>query len=233
MKATTDQRESALANILFNIVIPAVVLNKFSSPEKLGPVNGLLVGLAFPLAYGIYDFARRRQANLISVLGFVSILLTGSFGLMQLDGLWFAVKEAAIPLLIGLAILLSLKTRSPLVRTLLYNDKVIDIQRVDAELTARGNAAEFDQLLVYTTWFLASSFVLSAILNFVLAIMILKSPAGSPEFNAELGKMTALSYPVIVLPSMALTMGSLWHLARGIRKLTGLNWDAIFRTQEK
>lgn len=233
MNATTDQRENALANILFNIVIPAIVLSKFSAPEKLGPVAGLLVGLAFPLGYGIYDFARRRQANLISILGFVSILLTGSFGLMQLDGLWFAIKEAAIPLLIGLAIVISLKTRSPLVRALLYNDKVIDIQRVDAELAARGNMHAFDRLLIYTTWFLASSFLLSAILNFGLAITILKSPAGSPEFNAELGKMTALSYPVIVVPSLALTMASLWYLARGIRRLTGLNWDAIFRAHEK
>src|SRR5687768_7595101 len=116
MKATPDERENPLVNILFNIVLPAVILAKLSSPERLGPVNGLLLGLAFPLGYGIWDFARKRKANVFSVLGFVSILLTGSFGLMQLDGIWFAVKEAAIPLLIGLATVVSLKTRYPLVR---------------------------------------------------------------------------------------------------------------------
>jgi succinate dehydrogenase/fumarate reductase cytochrome b subunit len=233
MKATTDERENPLVNILFNIVLPAVILAKFSTPERLGPVYGLLVGLAFPLGYGLYDFVRKRKANFFSLLGFFSILLTGSFGLMQLDGIWFAVKEAAVPLLIGLATVVSLKTRYPLVRTLLYNEKVIDVSRVDLELASRGNAAAFDKLLVYTTWLLAASFLLSAILNFGLAVFLLKSPAGSPEFNEELGKMTALSYPVIVLPSMLVTIVALWHLVSGIRKLTGLDLESIFHANEK
>lgn len=233
MNKTNTKRENPLHNILFNIVLPAVILAKLSTPERLGPVYGLLLGLAFPLAYGAYDFVKSRKANFFSILGFVSILLTGSFGLMQLDGIWFAVKEAAIPLLIGIVTVGSLKTRTPIVRTLLYNESIIDVERVDHELTVRGNLDAFERLLVYTTWLLAGSFLLSALLNFGLAISILKSPAGTPEFNEELGKMTALSYPVIVLPCMVVTVGALWHLVRGISKLTGLHFEAIFRTQEK
>jgi hypothetical protein len=51
------------------------------------------------------------------VLGLVSILLTGGIGLLQLDTRWLAVKEAAIPGLIGLAVLMSTRTRYPLVKT--------------------------------------------------------------------------------------------------------------------
>jgi len=150
--------------------------------------------------------------------------------LMQLDGIWFAVKEASIPLLMGLAVVISMKTKTPLVRTLLYNDKVIDVERVDKELTARDNHAAFARLLVATTWTLAMSFLLSAALNFGLAIYLLKSPAGTPEFNQELGKMTALSYPVIVIPCMAVTLIALWRLLSGIKKLTGLEFETIFKT---
>ena len=233
MNNTPSKPENPLHSIVFNIVLPAVILAKLSAPERLGPVNGLLLGLAFPLGYGVYDFLKRRKANVFAILGFVSILLTGGFGLMQLDGIWFAGKEAAIPALIGIFTVASLKTRTPLVRTVLYNETLIDVPRVDQALLIRGNIQAFDRLLVHTTWFLAGSFLLSASLNFGLAIVILKSPAGTPEFNAELGQMTALSYPVIVLPCLVVTFAALWHLVRGIRQLTGLDLDAIFRNHEK
>jgi nitrogen fixation/metabolism regulation signal transduction histidine kinase len=84
-----------------------------------------------------------------------------------------------------------------------------------------------------TTLVLAISFVISAILNFVLAIWILKSPAGTPEFNAELGRMTALSYPVIVLPSMIVMMVAVWMLIRGLKTLTGLQIEQILSEQSQ
>jgi hypothetical protein len=221
--------ENPLYNILFNIALPALILYKLSGPERLGPLNALVVALCFPVGYGIWDFVTKKKANAISILGFVSILLTGTFGLMQLDGIWFAVKEASIPTLMGVAVVVSLKTRYPLVKTLLYNDKVIDVERVDTELKARGTETNFERLLLVTTWLLAGSFALSAVLNFALAIYLLKSPAGTEEFNQELGKMTAMSYPVIVLPCMAVTMFALWRLLHGIKKLTGLDLDTIFK----
>lgn len=222
--------ENPFVSLGFNIAAPALILYKLSAPERLGPVYSLVLALSLPLAYGVFDFVRNKKANAFSILGFISVLLTGGFGLMQLDGIWFAVKEASIPLLMGLAVVISMKTKTPLVRTLLYNDKVIDVERVDKELAARNNHAAFARLLVATTWTLALSFLLSAALNFGLAIYLLKSPAGTPEFNQELGKMTALSYPVIVIPCMAVTLIALWRLLAGIKKLTGLEFETIFKT---
>lgn len=221
--------ENPMVSILFNIALPAIVLYKLSDTSRLGPVVALLVGLSLPLGYGLNDFIRNRKANFISILGFVSILLTGSFGLMHLDGFWFAVKEATIPGLMAIAVIASMWTKTPLVKTILYNDKVIDVALVDKELNSRGNAVKFNRLLMMTTWLLAASFLLSAVLNFTLACVLLKSPAGSVEFNQELGKMTALSYPVIVLPCMLVTGLALWRLLSGIKALTGLDLDTIFK----
>ncbi|MDE2817308.1 MAG: hypothetical protein OXK81_11510 [Chloroflexota bacterium] len=50
------KRENPLLSILLNIVIPVIILMRFSSDEWLGPMYGLLVALAFPLAYGIFDY---------------------------------------------------------------------------------------------------------------------------------------------------------------------------------
>jgi hypothetical protein len=228
-KLPPSKADNPIVSILFNIALPAIILSKLSEPERLGPNLSLIAALALPLGYFLWDFAKTKKANFISVLGFVSILLTGGLGLMQLDGIWFAVKEAAIPAIIAIFLVGSLWTKYPLVRTVLYNDKIIDVEAVNARLIVSNNIPAFNKLLVVTTWFLASSFVLSSILNFVLAVMILKSPTGTPEFNKELAEMTALSYPVIAIPSMAVTMLALWKMLSGLKKLTGLEIEAIFK----
>jgi hypothetical protein len=225
-----QQRESVLLSLGINIAIPAIILMKLSGEAQLGPVGGLVVALAFPLGYGAWDFARRREWNLVSVLGFISILLTGGIGLMQLDPKWIAVKEAAVPGIIGIAVLLSLRTRYPIVRTFLYNDKIIRVAEVDAALEKRGNQRAFEQTLVTASWMLAASFFVSSVLNFMLAKMIVKSPPGTTAFNEELGRMTALSYPVIVVPSMIIMIAALWYLFHRIKLLTDLDLEQILKT---
>jgi hypothetical protein len=229
MPAAPDKKENLLINLVFNILIPTLVLSKLSTEARLGPVVGLIVALAFPLGYGVWDFLERRKTNFISILGFISVLLTGGLGLMQVSGMGFAIKEAAVPAVIGLAVMVSLKTKTPLVRTMLYNDQVIDVGRVDAVLSEKGNRGDFDRLMVQASWLLAFSFLVSAALNFGLARYLLKSPAGTAEFNAELGKMHFLSWPVIVIPSMAMMMFALWRLLAGIKRITGLELEAIFK----
>jgi len=223
------KQENLLLNLVCNIALPSLILTRFSKPEHLGPVTGLVIALLFPLGYGIWDFARRRQTNFISVIGFVSILLTGGLGLMKMDGFWFAVKEAAVPSIIGLAVLASMRGKRPLVRQFLLNEHVMDLPRVDAALAERGNRSAFDQLLRSSSYLLALSFLVSAVLNYALARYLLRSPSGSPEFNAELGRLNLLSWPVIVVPSMIMMMYALWRLIGGIRRLTGLGFEDIFR----
>jgi intracellular septation protein A len=227
--APAEKQENLLINLLCNVAAPALILAKLSSEDRLGPVWSLVVALSLPLGYGTWDLVTRRKWNFFSILGVVSVLLTGGLGLMKVDGFWFAVKEAAIPAIFGVAVIGSLRTRTPLVRTFLYNDKVLDTGKVQAVLVERGHVRTFEKLLVRATVLLAAAFFVSAVLNFVLARILLRSPSGTPEFNAELGKMTALSWPVIVLPSMAMTIGALWYLLAGIRRLTGLTLEEIFR----
>lgn len=233
VSAPARKKENLLINLLFNIAIPALVLSKLSSPERLGPVIGLVVALSFPVGYGVWDFLERRQTNFVSILGFASVLLTGGLGLLQVNAFWIAVKEAAVPSVIGLAVLLTLKTKRPLVHTFLYNDQVIDVPKVDAALAARGTRPGFERLLVTSSYLLAISFLVSAVLNFALARYLLTSTPGTPEFNDQLSKMMWLSWPVIVVPSMAMTMYALWRLLAGLQRLTGLGLEDLFHAQVK
>lgn len=227
------KRENVWINLLCNAVVPALILNFLSKENRLGPVWGLLLALSVPLGYGIYDLLRRRKWNVLSIISLVGYGLTGGLGLLKLPIFWFAVKEAAVPLVLGLAVPLSLRTRQPLVRELIYNDQVLNLPRVEAALDASGGRPTLDRLLVRVSWIIAGSFGLSAVLNFVLALWILKSPPGSPEFNAELGRMTALSYPVITLPTMVVMVYAMWQLLMGLEKITGLRGDDLFHEHVK
>ncbi len=232
IKSMTAQEkpENLWINLLCNLVIPAVILIQLSKPERLGPVWALIIGVSLPLGYGIYDLIARRKWNFFSILGLFSILLTGGLGLLGISPFWFAVKEAAIPLMFGLAVLGSLYTPFPLVRTFLYNEKMIDVERVDKRLDQRSLHDTFDRLLLTSTYLLASAFFLSAVLNFFLARAIIRSPGGTPEFTAELGKMTALAWPVIVIPVTVVMVVALWRLIGGIKRLTGMELEEILKT---
>ena len=220
--------ENLLLNLVCNIVVPTVVLMKFSSERWLGPIPGLLVALAFPVGYGLQDFIRRRKANFISIIGFASVLLSGGLGVLKVGGLGFAVKDAVVPTIIGAMVLISMRTKRPLVRELLYNDQVINVPKVDAALEERGNRVAFERLLARSSYLLAASFLLSAALGFGLARYLLRGTPGTPEFNSQLGRMHLLSLPVIVLPFLVISMYTLWKLLQGIEALTGLDSDAIF-----
>lgn len=230
-KPAPEKKENMLVNILFNIVIPTVILSKFSEETALGVKGAIIVALAFPIAYGVKDFFRAKKINFFSALGVVSVMLTGGISLMELDAQYIAIKEAAIPALFGIATLISLKTRYPLVKTFLYNEKIMQTDKVAEHLKENGNTKAFDLTLKNASYMVAGSFLMSAILNYVLAQWLLTSPPGTPEFNAELGKMTAYSYVVIAVPSILVLMGALFYLFKQITKLTGLKFDELFVEQ--
>ena len=58
------------------------------------------------------------------------------------------------------------------------------------------------------------------------------SEPGTTAFNEELGRMTALSFPVITVPSITILAFALYYLASGITKQTGLEFQDIFKTKQ-
>lgn len=217
-----DAKPNPLVEIAITILVPALILMKLSGDGRLGTVRALLLALAFPLAWGLWDGWKRRKLNWLSVLGVVSTLLTGGIGLLALDAQWLAVKEAAVPGLIGLVILGSAWTRSPLIRMLVFNATLFDVDKVHKALDERHNSGAFEQRLRTGTILLACTFFFSAAANYSLARWVVTSAAGTAAFNEELGRLTLLSYPVIAVPSMLMMMALMFWLARGARTLTGL-----------
>lgn len=214
-------------DLLVSIIIPSVILMKLSGDEYLGSVMALVIGLAFPLGWGLFELVRYRKYNFIAVLGVISVGLTGGIGLMELDAGWLAIKEAAVPAVIGIAVLVSTRTKYPLVKTLLYNPTVLDVEKIQAVLKERGSEAEFEARLLKASYFFSLTFLFSSIMNFILAKWIVTSPSGTQAFNEELGRMTLVSYPMIAIPSMIMMIAIFYYLWRSIRRLTGYTLEEV------
>lgn len=227
----TEKKSNPFLEIVFNVVVPSGILMKLSGEEHLGSVGALVIALAFPLAFGGYELVRFRKFNFISLLGFVSVLLTGGIGLLELDTKWLAVKEALIPGLIGVGVFISTFTKFPVVKKMIFNDTVLNLTEINQRLIQNGQQADFERCLMNSNYLFASTFVFSSIMNYVLATWIVTSPAGTAAFNEELGRMTLLSYPMIAIPSMIMMMGIFYFVWRQIRNMTQLEAAQIFKAQ--
>jgi hypothetical protein len=222
-----------MVDLLVSLIIPSLILMKLSGESDLGADGALLLALSFPLLWGSFELIKYRKFNFIALLGLISVLLTGGIGLLKLDNQWLAIKEATIPGVIGIAVLVSTYTRYPLIRTLLFNKNVLNVDKVHERLEQTGNTQQFETRLLRATYWLSSTFFFSSAMNYILAKWIVVSPAGSEAFNAELGRMNLLSYPMIAIPSMVMLMAIFYYLWRTIHGLTGLKLEEVMANPEQ
>jgi hypothetical protein len=242
---TAPKRENMLINLSFNLLLPILILRNgkdwFGSdlenwlqpqPDDKALVGTiiLLLAVSFPIAYGTWDFFRRRKWNFLSILGALSALLTGGIGLIpQATVFMFAIKEAALPGILGILTVLTLRTKKPLIRLFLYNPEVIRVELVDHALEKRGTQEPFDRLMVKCTWLIALSFILSAGLNYILARAYVETEPSIDidQFNREVSDMWLWSFIVISIPCMIVSAYAFWILIKGIRELAGLGLEEI------
>lgn len=222
-----QDKENMLLNIGCNVVIPSIIMTKFSKPEYLGQVYGLVVALLFPFTYGVLDLIKKKKVNFFSALGLFSILMTGGIGLLKLNRDWMVIKETAIPTIIGLIVLASQFTGKPFVKAFL--GQILDLEKIRQAYEEKSKVADFDRILNNSSYLLCSTFFVSGVLNYVLADYILTGAPGSVEFNESLGKMTAMSVPVITVPMMLMVGFIMFYLFKNIKKTTDLDFESFLK----
>lgn len=219
-KIEKTKKENGFIGLIINVVIPSIILTKYSSQEHLGQVRSLIIAISFPLVYGLWDFISKRKFNFISALGLISVLLTGGIGLFKLNKTWMIAKETAIPFIIGLAVLISQKSKKPIAKIIF--EQIFDLEKLMGIFREKNEETTFVNKLSRAGIWLSGTFFLSAFLNFVLAVVILKGEPGSVEFNESLGKMTALSFPVISVPTLIMMGFIIYDLVKTIKSYTNL-----------
>ncbi len=254
MAPTSESKENPLANILVNVLIPVLALSYLSKdpefqqavgkavkPWHIGPVKALFVALAFPIGYGVWHYIQTRKGNFFSALGLISVLLTGGLTiyLWNKDGtvkphadVLFGLKEASIPLILGIAVIGSHFTKSPLLRAFLYSDSLFDIRRIEERVAASGLDEPYQKVLFEATLLFAASFFLSTVLNFGLAMYFLgdldHNAANAREiYNEQVAKVTGWGFAVIGLPILVFLFLTLRRLTAKLAGLTGMKEDEL------
>ena len=197
----------------------------------IGPEYGMAVAVAFPFIYGVVFFFKNKKFNFYSVLGIISVLLTGfiTIHVWNEDGsikenadLLFAIKEAAIPLMLGAAMLYSHRTKNPLIDVFFLNPDIFDIKKIEETAKEKNTFNDYLAFRLKLTWMFASSFLLSSLLNFILAMYLLKDANDKESYNLAVGKVMGYGYLVIGIPLMIIMVGCLIYLMKTISRITGL-----------
>ena len=243
--AAPRRAENPLYNFLLNVLLPVLALSVLSKegdkPWHIGPVWGMVLAVSLPLGYGIWHLAKSRQVNAFSVIGLGSVLLTGGITLLawRPDGtihpqaaLMFALKEASIPFILGMCVLLSHRTKTPLVRMFLMNPDLFDVPRIEKAVAAREAQPEFDKVLWLAALGFAGSFLISTGLNFWLSMHFLggvdtAATNAREMYNEKVGQQTFWGFFVIGVPVFIMLFVLIGWLVRRLEKLTGLDRDAL------
>lgn len=218
----------ALADLLLTVVLPSVALEFLSKPERLGPAWALVVALLLPAGYGLHCLLKKHRLNFFSILGLVAVILTGGLGLLNLTAVWFAAKEAAFPVLLGLAFPLSHRWGKPLIEELLLNPQVINRRACQTALDTPAKQSAFAAVLKKASWGMALATFASAAANSALAIWLIADHApGSEPYVKAIGKLNWMGFIIIGVPLLVVTLGLLFWLLRHVCAITGLERDDL------
>ena len=219
------KKKSLTINLFVNLLIPIIVLTRFSGEDYFGAKFGLVVALVFPLVYGIREFRTEKRINLLSGLGVFSVILTGVIGLFEFPNAWLAWKEASIPLVIGLALLISQRFDHSLLNGLLK--ELFNFEKIFKSAKEKDNEKEIKGGFKKSSYIFALVFFISAMANFILAKITVVSLPGTATYNSELGTLTGLSFIVILIPFLIVFSLRMVFLIGDIKKKTGLELEEI------
>jgi len=245
------ERESPLISICFNIFIPVLILKNGDNwihkildlldigelPFQLqGKINlssiSFLIALIFPVAYFIYDLLKRKNFNVISILGFINVLLTGGIGIFGerfgLSKNWFIIKEGALPSLIGSGLIILRKLRKHSFNKILLNDIIFDNHKINRSIKYEKQN-EFESIVHRAGSHFILGLFISSFIQFILASLIVTSNPGESSFNEQVATMTWVSFAAVFVITLSIVGKGYLDLISGVEKITGLKKDDFLK----
>lgn len=238
MNHETKSLIKVFSNLAFSIAIPIYILNSAKLPFT--PEVKLIIAILFPLLYGAFEWWQTRKHNFLTLLGLINVIITGGFGLLQLGGIWFSLKEATFPLLIGIFVLISGYRKAPFFGKMLMSPEVFNIAKLDEKLKDANKTDEFNNLVIRSNYFLALSFFISSLLNFIIAEQtfvpineLLDAAEKAQILNVQIALMHKRGFLGIAIPSMVMMLGLLMYYFKQVEKITGEGIDSFFHQTPK
>jgi hypothetical protein len=185
------------------------------------------------LLYFIYDLKNRRNINIISILGFINVLLTGGIGVFGskygLTKSAFILKEGLMPFIIGSFLFLYSKYRKSAFNAIILNKALFDVEKIKLS-TKHVNPKILDLLSRKAGYYFIAGFFISSIIQFILASAIVTSNPGDSGFNEQVSTMTWVSYLAVLVPTIVLVGKGYFDLINGLENITGLKKEEFLKT---
>ena len=227
---TPQNEKSLLLELFFNLFLPTLLLIKGHIWLHLSPKLVLFVAIACPLTYGIWDWIKEAHFNWIAFLGLISVGVKGGVGLFEGSNQLLAINEMLLPLIIGCAIVVfRLLKKPPFLQKILLNNQFCYVEKIQSSINTHGYSQRLQRYIRVYEWLLAGLFFFSATLNYILARYLVIHPAGSKEFNKELGMLTWCGFVVISVPATIGLLLIVWRFFTKVKKFSQLSWEEILR----
>ena len=245
-------KENPLLSVCFNIFIPVMVLKngedwiakilvsfgradltlQKSNIIDLSSIS-FIIAITFPIAYFIYDLLKKKNINIISIFGFINVLLTGGIGIFGakygLSKNWFIFKEGFLPLFIGSLLLFMRRFKKVSFNKILLNDILFDNEKIGASIKEEVKG-DFEIIVRNAGNHFIFGLFISSIIQFFLASIIVVSDPGESSFNDQVATMTWVSYLAVLIPTILIVGKGYWELIVGMERITGLKKEDFLKT---
>ena len=222
-----DHKPSPLLQFIVNFAIPIFILTRFSSESQLGPIKSMLLALAFPVAFEIYNIHKRKKLSMLSIVAICGIVVTGAISLLGLSEGWLAIRRSVPYLAVALAVIVSILIKRPLLNLLLKH--VIDMERVDAAARKNQTLHTLNQHINRTGYIVSTLFFITSIASYALTRIVITNNAGTSKFNEEYARLRLLSIPLITLPLLIGFVATIMYLLAKAENLTGLQTEELLK----
>jgi hypothetical protein len=204
-------------DIIMGAVIPILILEWFSGPDRLGPIAAYVLAALVPVAWVFVDlfFVTKKFNFITSYVGFSSIV-GGLLTFWFVDGLLYAIKDT-----IGL-----------LIRVLIFGGSVIIgkpilkyffIQALNADTPAKEQSLNqlfkepsVDRSFGTATWIVVIETAIAAVVNFYLNLYMVLAVFGTEAFNQQVAQVNAITRVALSVPSMLAFMVAMWIMYRAV-----------------
>ena len=190
----------------------------------------MLVALAFPVAYELYNVYKRKKISALSVIAIGGIFVTGIISLLGLSEGWLAVRRSVPYLAIAVALLISMRLKKSLLHLLL--PQILDMDKIKSAAKERRNAKELNAHINKAGYILALLFIIEGVASYILTRTVITAETGTSLFNTEYARLRILALPFTTLPLLLGLAGAIMYLLSKIEKLTGIEPDQLLNKRD-
>jgi hypothetical protein len=206
-----------IIDIVMGAVIPIIILERFSGPDRLGAVTAYVLAAFVPLAWVVIDlfFVTRKFNFITSYVGFSSVV-SGILAFWFVDGLLYAIKDTVGLLLRVLIFGGSVLIARPILKYFFIQALNADTPDKTAALAHLFQEPGVGRSFSRATWLVVIETALAAVFNFFLNLRFVQAAFGTELFNQQVAYVNAITRVALSIPSVIVFAIAMWMMYRAV-----------------